>query len=212
MWLNSQKLLLCCRILMISTLYRVTTVPQTLLIIDVQNDYFLGGKLPLQAADQALQQINRLVEYFNAQHWLVIYIQHINPIGASFFAANSLGVELHPQLQYAANSLTIQKQHPNSFDRTDLQQQLDKIPSKSLVICGMMTHMCIDSTTRAAYELGYQSILINDATATRDLSYAEQMIRADAVQIAYLAALGRFAKIQSCSEFLAQENHNVRNA
>lgn len=64
-----------------------------------------------------------------------------------------------------------------------------------------MTHMCIDSGTRAAKELGYQPILIADATATRDLSYAGKTTKAEDVQTA-LTALSTFANVQNTADFL----------
>jgi nicotinamidase-related amidase len=178
---------------------------QALLIIDVQNDYFSTGRMPLVGADLALAQINRLTKHCFAQQQMVVYIQHINPAPAAFFQAGSFGVALHPQLLISEQPCIICKQHPNSFDRTLLHAQLQQAQIQHLVITGMMTHMCVDSTTRAAYELGYHSTLISDATACKDLSYAQQHVSAAAVQTAYLAALGRFARLCSTDAWLAHE-------
>ena len=88
--------------------------------------------------------------------------------------------------------------------QTDLKQQLDQLKVGKLMITGMMTHMCIDSGTRAAKELGYQPILIADATATRDLNHNGKTVKAEDVQTAFLAALGMFASVQNTAEFLAK--------
>ncbi|MFV5593522.1 cysteine hydrolase family protein [Acinetobacter junii] len=175
---------------------------QALLIIDVQNDYFKDGKMELVNPEHALEKINQLEHYFNQNNLSIIYIQHINPASAGFFLENTLGVELHPELLLSDSSLVVQKHFPNSFLETNLQPVLQKLQIEQLVITGMMTHMCIDSGTRAACELGYQPILIADATATRDLEYKDSIVKASDVQSAFLSALNVFAKVQNTSDFL----------
>lgn len=71
-------------------------------------------------------------------------------------------------------SIIIEKHFPNSFLETELLRTLEKLEIEQLVICGMMTQMCVDSTTRAAKELGFQPVLISDATATKDLIFEEK--------------------------------------
>lgn len=175
---------------------------QALLIIDVQNDYFEGGAMTLAGPDQALSQINRLETYFVEQSLPVIYIQHINPPEATFFRPNTSGVELHAGLKRQAHAIVIPKNKPNSFLNTSLEDTLKTLEIEQLVITGMMTHMCIDSSTRAAAERGYQPILIADATATRDLTFENHTTPADAVQHAFLSALTTFADVQSTAAFL----------
>ena len=174
---------------------------QALLIIDVQNDYFKNGKMELVNPDLALAQTNLLEDHFIQNNLPIIYIQHINTASAGFFLENTLGVELHPKLLLSDSSLVVQKHFPNSFLETNLQS-VQKLQIEQLVITGMMTHMCIDSGTRAACELGYQPILIADATATRDLEYKDSIVKASDVQSAFLSALNVFAKVQNTSDFL----------
>jgi nicotinamidase-related amidase len=64
--------------------------------------------------------------------------------------------------------------------------------------------MCIDSGTRAAKELGYQPILIADATATRNLSHDGKIVKAEGVQTAFLTALSTFANVQNTADFLGK--------
>lgn len=99
--------------------------------------------------------------------------------------------------------MVVTKHYPNSFLETNLEELLKAHQIDQLVITGMMTHMCIDSGTRAAKELGYQPILIADATATSDLSYAGKTVKAEDVQIAFLTALSTFANVQNTTDFLA---------
>lgn len=175
---------------------------QALMVIDVQNDYFEGGAMALVHPEQALHHIQQLERWFLAQNLPIIYIQHINSAQASFFRPNTKGVELHSALQLQSNSIILQKHKPNSFVGTGLDQILQQLSVNQLVITGMMTHMCIDSTTRAATELGYQPILIADATATRDLHFSDQSTPAREVQTAFLAALSNFATIQTTTQFI----------
>ena len=72
-----------------------------------------------------------------------------------------------------------------------------------MVICGMMTHMCVDSTVRAAADLGYQILLAEDACATRDLKFGGTLIPANLVHQSFLAALGSFGKVMKSEEILA---------
>ena len=176
---------------------------QALLIIDVQNDYFKNGKMELVGPDQALEKIKQLEQYFSEKNLPIIYVQHINLPQASFFQENTDGVLLHPELNIHDAALIVIKHYPNSFLETNLDELLKAHQIEQLVITGMMTHICIDSGTRAAKERGYQPILIGDATATRDLSYDGKTVKAEEVQTAFLAALSMFAPVQSTSDFLA---------
>ncbi|MPW45518.1 cysteine hydrolase family protein [Acinetobacter guerrae] len=175
---------------------------KALLVIDVQNDYFEGGAMPLALPELALAHINQLEALFLAENLPIIYVQHINTPEALFFRPETHGVALHPQLQVRDDSIVIEKTLPNSFLKTSLGYTLQHLHIEQLVITGMMTHMCIDSTTRAAAECGYQPILIADATATRDLKFCDQITCAADVQIAFLAALATFAKVKNTHEFI----------
>lgn len=178
---------------------------QGLLIIDVQNDYFKGGKMTLAQPEKALHQINRLEEHFLANHLPIIYIQHLkNNSNADFFGIGTTGSLLQPALNNQPTSVIIEKHYPNSFYQTNLQQTLTELGVTQLVITGMMTHMCVDSTTRASQELGYQPILIADTTATKNLIYDGLEVSAANVQSAFLSALQPFAQVMTTQHFLSQ--------
>lgn len=178
---------------------------QGLLVIDVQNDYFPDGKMSLFNSEGALNKINQLEEHFLARNLPIIYIQHIKHVkNASFFEANAYGSELHSSLKIKSNSIIVEKHFPNSFYKTNLKSILYSLGIEQLIICGMMTHMCIDSTTRASKELQFNPILITDATATKDLKIGNELINANAVQRGFLAALTNFATLYSTDDFLLQ--------
>ncbi|MCL2858663.1 MAG: cysteine hydrolase [Streptococcaceae bacterium] len=176
---------------------------QGLLIIDVQRDYFSGGKKPLERPEEALAVIKLLEEKFKKENLPIVYVQHIKPDrNADFFALGSEGAELHPELSVEDSSIIIEKQFPNSFFQTNLLEKLKEIQVEQLIITGMMTHMCVDSTTRTAKELGFQPIVIADSTATCELSLGNEKVAAEQVQISFLSALQNFSEVMNSQEFL----------
>jgi len=97
----------------------------------------------------------------------------------------------------------ISKDHVNGFKDTDLLKFLRSHEIKNLVICGMMTHMCVEAATRAAYDFGFECILIGDACATRDLKYGSRVIKAIDVHDSTLSSLnGYYAKVMTTEEYL----------
>ena len=175
---------------------------KALLIIDVQNDYFSNGKCELHQPESALVAIKRLLFYFREQHLPVFYIQHIADQNASFFVENTQGVKLHPDLVPLDTEKVIVKHYPDSFLKTALQNELNKADISELVICGMMSHMCIDTTVRTASSLGYTITLISDACATKDLTWKNEVIPAKVVQNVYMASLNqKFASVLNCQEY-----------
>ena len=92
---------------------------------------------------------------------------------------------------------------PNSFFNTNLHEKLQEQGIKESIVCGMMSHMCIDATVRAAMELGFETTLIEDACATRDLSYQEKVVPAEQVHYAFVGALnGMYCAVESTEDFL----------
>ncbi|KRM95478.1 hypothetical protein FC19_GL001792 [Liquorilactobacillus aquaticus DSM 21051] len=178
---------------------------QGLLVIDVQNDYFAKGKMELVLPEAALKKINQLESYFLRHNLPIIYIQHIkHEKNAAFFEADTTGAALHSDLQNKPSSIIIEKHFPNSFYQTNLETELHRVGVEQLVICGMMTHMCVDSTTRASKELEFDPLLISDATATKNLTINKKIVLAKDVQNAFLASLTNFATLKTTTEFISQ--------
>lgn len=182
-----------------------TSTKTALLLIDIQNDYFSGGLSelvnPMGAADNAAKLLAR----FRATHQPVIHVQHISTRpNATFFFKNTLGAAIHEQVQPIENEPIVIKHFPNSFYQTDLLDILRNTDIQTLVIVGMMTHRCIDSTVRACQEYGIKVILIHDACATKDLEFLGEIIPHDLVQKTYMASLhGIFAEIKDTRAYLA---------
>lgn len=175
-----------------------------LLIIDIQNDYFPGGKMELVDSIQAASAAARLLAAFRKQSWPVYHVQHImvRP-GTNFLLPDTPGVEIHKAVSPLPAEPVITKHFPNSFRETDLLQKLKSDNIGSLLICGMMTHMCVDTSVRAAFDLGFSCIVTHDACATRDLAFNGIIVPADQVHASYMAALGAvFAQVKSVDEIL----------
>jgi nicotinamidase-related amidase len=161
-----------------------------LLLIDLQNDYFPGGKNPLEGSPEAARQARRLLEAFRDRGLPLVHIQHValSP-SASFFLPDTPGVQIQAEVQPLPGETVILKHHPNSFRDTPLLEHLRQQSIERLVICGMMTHMCVDATTRAANDFGFECQVAQDACATKTLSIAGQTVPAGQVHYAFLAAL-----------------------
>ncbi|TWP30601.1 cysteine hydrolase [Apibacter muscae] len=181
---------------------------KALIVIDVQKDYFENGNFPLEGALQASEQTKKILENFRSLHLPVIHIQHISlQEEAIFFKPYTEGAEIHPNVKPIDGEIVITKYSPNSFIKTNLQKHLQKYEVNELVICGMMTHMCVDATVRAAKDFGYQCTLIADACATRELEFSGKKATAQEVQTAFLSALSYYyAEIKTTEEYLQANN------
>lgn len=169
---------------------------EALIIIDVQNDYFPGGTCELWNVYEAENKIKMLIEESRTLGRPIIYIQHINPPDETFFLEGTYGCEISERIKPLPEDKIIVKYYPNSFLETELDSYLKEKCIKKLIVCGMMTHMCVDTTVRAAMDYGYEVDLAADACATMDLEISGEIIPAQVVQKTFIASLaGVFANI-----------------
>jgi nicotinamidase-related amidase len=183
-----------------------------LLLIDIQNDYFKGGKNELYHAEEAARQAKQVLEYCRMKHWNIYHVRHISlQQGATFFLPDSMGSEIHPSVTPQSQEKVFIKHAPNAFYQTDLSSELINKNIQNLVICGMMSHMCIDTTVQAARDLGLSAILLEDACTTKDLEWNDSVIPAVTVHNTIMASLsGTFAKVVKTEDFLkSTENINM---
>ena len=182
-----------------------------LILIDIQNDYFTDGNLELYQMEPAADQAKKILNFFRNANLPLFHIQHISTLpSATFFKPNTDGVEINERVFPQPNEIVIQKNFPNSFRDTDLLLNLKKAEVDDVVICGAMSHMCIDATTRAAFDLGFNCIVIEDACAIRDLQFKDITIEARQVHVAFMAALSaRYAKVISVDKCIDLIAHNV---
>jgi len=163
---------------------------KTLLIIDIQNDYFRGGAYPLVEPDAAALQASRLLARFREASEPVVHMQHVwDAPEAEFMRPGTDGVEIHESVRPLAGETVLTKAMPNSFLGTDLEAELRSHDTEGLVVAGMMTSMCVDATVRAAVDLGFDTTVAHDACATCDLDFGATSIPAASVHAAFLAAL-----------------------
>jgi len=175
-----------------------------LLLIDVQNDYFPGGKMELAGSAEAGINAGKILSRCREKGITVVHIQHLSVRpGATFFIPGTEGADINGSVAPLKGEKIIQKNFPNSFRNTELSEYLKSEDIKKLIICGMMTHMCVDATVRAAFDYGYECIVAGDACATRDLVNGEITVPALHVHNAFLAALGAvYAKVQTTVELI----------
>lgn len=180
-----------------------------LILIDIQNDYFEGGKLELNHPVKTANNAKSILNFFRENNLPVFHVKHIG-IGdkANLFLPESIGAEINYLVAPNKDEKVFIKHVPNSFSNTDLVKTIFDNNINHIVVCGMMTHMCIDTTVRCAKNLGLIVTLIEDACTTKDLTWKGYTIPAKLVHATYMASLdGTFAKIMTTKEFL--ENSNI---
>jgi nicotinamidase-related amidase len=179
-------------------------VNKALIIIDIQNDYFENGKMPLVGPVEASLNAKLILEQFRKEKLPVFHIQHISVRpNSTFLLPVTKGQEIHENVKPMEGEKVIVKHFPNGFRETELLEDLKSKKITDLVICGMMTHMCVDATVRAAKDYGFNCTLIGDACATRDLKLNGAIVKSEDVHRSFLAALGSFyAQVVTTKEYL----------
>lgn len=176
---------------------------KALIIIDVQKEYFENGALELVNPIPASENVKKILEHFRKENDTIVHVQHISGEGVPFFVAGTTGVEIHENVKPLEGEKVITKAFPNSFRGTDLLEYLQSNEITHLVITGMMTHMCIDAGTRAAFDFGFDCTVVGDACATMDLEINGNKVKAADVHNSFLAALEFFyAKIVTTEQYL----------
>jgi nicotinamidase-related amidase len=175
-------------------------------MVDIQNDYFDGGNMPLCGMNEAAESARRLLEHFRGQGAPLVHVRHLSTRpGATFFIPDTEGALIHDSVVPAAGEAVVEKHFPSAFRDTPLHGMLGDLGVGHLVVCGAMTHMCIDTTVRAAFDLGYSCTVVSDAVATRDLEFGERKVAAADVQAAFLAALQvPFAAVKSADQWIGE--------
>lgn len=179
---------------------------QALIVVDIQNDYFPGGKWPLSGIDAAADNAASIIAAARSAGDLVVHIRHESTRDdAPFFTPGSEGAQLHPKVLNLPDERVILKHHVNSFLETDLATVLKQHAIEDLVIVGSMSHVCIDAITRAAADFGYKATVIHDACASRDVEFNGLTVPAAHVHAAFMYALGYgYARLVSTEQFLVE--------
>jgi nicotinamidase-related amidase len=176
-------------------------VTRALIVVDVQNDYFPGGAHPLVAPEAAAANARRLLDAFREAGEQLVHVQHVwDAPDASFMRPGTPGVEINEAVAPLPGEPVIRKAHPNSFLETPLEEILRADGVEAVVVCGMMTSMCVDATARAAADLGFAVTVVHDACATLDLEFGGETIPARQVHGAFLAALGGYGTVAATDD------------
>jgi nicotinamidase-related amidase len=178
---------------------------RALVLIDVQNDYFPGGKWPLVGINSAADNAAKVLAAARTAGDLVVHVCHEFPSAeAPFFTPESDGAMIHPKVGAAEGEPVVLKHHVNAFRETDLKAILDRHGIEDVIICGAMSHMCVDAGVRAASDLGYRCVVVHDACATRDQEFEGAVVPAADVHAAFMAALRfGYARLLTTEEYLA---------
>jgi nicotinamidase-related amidase len=167
-----------------------------LIIIDIQNFYFPGGKSELVEPEKAAEKAKILLNYFRENNGLVVHVKH------DF----SPGGEIHQLVKPLDNEKVFTKKEVNAFLNTGLNEYLKQNNIKYVTLCGMQTHMCLEAGTRAAHDFGYECTVVEDACATRDLKFGEVTVKAKEVHYSTLSTLKSYGNVANLNEFLENQN------
>jgi len=173
-----------------------------LIVIDIQNFYFPEGMVPLVDPEAAASQAAKLIAAFRAAGRPVIHVQHLPK---DVEAPDPTGIQaqyrIHADVLPKPGETVIGKHHANSFRDTGLLAKLRNLGVKKLVVAGMQTHMCVEAAVRAAADFGFDVTVVEDACATRDLTFDGTTVPAAQVHAATLAAMrSSYANVVSTAE------------
>ena len=182
-----------------------------LLLLEIQNDYFPNGKTPLEKSPEVSAKAQIVLHLHREKKLPVIHVQHISTHpDAAYLLPCTKGADFFASVQPAKNETIIKKHYPNSFKDTNLLNHLIKNKINHLVVCGMMTHLTIDATVRAAYDLGFSCTVLHDACAAHQLEFSNNIISEQNVHHAFLAALQTtYASVMSTEEFLQKAGARI---
>jgi len=139
----------------------------SLVLIDLQNEY-VSGALALREAGGAIANAAALLARARQAGTPVLHVAHRGRQGGMFDRAAERGA-IVSQLAPVDGEPVVEKELPNAFAKTDLESRLRQTGRKDIILVGMMTHMCVSSTARAALDLGFRTTIDASACATRDL-------------------------------------------
>ncbi|WP_059021961.1 cysteine hydrolase family protein [Mycobacterium sp. M26] len=166
----------------------VSLADSTLILIDCQNTY-TEGVMELEGVQAALDETAALLDRARSAGIPIIHIQHDDGPGSLYDITGHSGAIVDRVAPREGEPVVV-KNYPNSFVETDLDARLKVVGAENLVIAGFMTHMCVNSTARGAFNLGYAPTVVAAATATRALpGVTGEPVPAHSLQVTSLAAL-----------------------
>lgn len=166
----------------------VSLADSVLVLIDCQNTY-TRGVMELDGVQPALDEAATLLDRARTAGIPVVHIQHDDGPGSLYDIEGESGAIVDRVAPRNGEAVVV-KNYPNSFVKTDLDDILKSVDASHLVLAGFMTHMCVNSTARGAFNLGYAPTVVAAATATRTLpGVGGESVPAQALHTASLAAV-----------------------
>jgi nicotinamidase-related amidase len=176
-----------------------------LLLIDIQNFYFEGGKIPLQGSEMASLKAKEVLKFFRENNLLVVHVKHMSESVTHKKDVHDTGWDIHTSVAPQEDEVVFVKHYVNCFRETGLYNFLKQKNINKLIVGGMQTHMCLEAAVRAAADQGFSVTVIHDACATRDLKFNSIQIPAHLVHASTLASLkSTYARILSSDELIAE--------
>lgn len=191
-----------------------------LLVIDVQREYFdPDGPAYVPAGADALPRIQRLIGAFRERGLPVIFVQHLHradgsdvgrmadfasPDDPDSFIEGTERVALLDELGVGPDDIVVQKRRYNSFHGTDLESILRTADAKAVVVTGLMTSFCCETTARDAHGRDYEVLFVSDANAGPDLQRIDgtPLPHTEVLQNTMAALAAGFAEIVTTDELV----------
>lgn len=163
---------------------------RAIIVVDLQNEYLPTGKLELVGIELAQTNAAPIIAAEKGCRRPGYPCSHEFPSAdAMILTPGTAAVQIHPSVAPLEEEAVIVKNHPNSFPKTDLKQMLDVNEIDEVTIVRAMSHVCIDATTRAAFDLGHKTLAVHDACATRDIEFCGEVVPAAQTHVAFRSAL-----------------------
>lgn len=173
------------------------------ILVDIQNDYFPGGKWPVSDMLSAGENAAKILAAARNARDLIVHVHHEMPEGGPFFVTGSDGAKINDVVAPQGDEHVVLKHRPNSFQDTALEDILTGAGVTSVTICGAMSQMCIDATARAARDKGFDVTVVEDACGAKEVSFNGVDVPAAQVHATIMGALnGSYANVVSLKEYL----------
>lgn len=178
-----------------------------LILVDIQNDYFEGGLMTLDGMDAAADNAARLLADARVRNAPLFHIRHVaGSAEAPFFRPGTVGSEIHESVRPAGGETVFEKNRPNSFVGTGLEDALRAAGVERVTICGAMSQMCVDATARAAADMGFAVTVVEDACAAASVSFGGVSVPSEQVHASIMAPLAAsYGKVVGADEVLGRD-------
>lgn len=178
---------------------------RALIVVDVQNEYFEGGALPIIYPENSFEQIKKAVEKAQEKCIVTVFVQHTSlKENSGAFMKKTPMWEFHDDIKAIKPELYIEKNHASSFVGTDLNYRLRNIGIDTVCIVGYMTQNCCDATARDASQLGFNVEFLSDANGTLAFKNSAGEVNAEELHRSFLVAQAfGFSRVLTLDEWIS---------